>query len=116
MPHFQTEEPQSANLKDFVGKPVIIEPLQQMKNPDPKWTTIPWEVACWSDDGNGYQAIPMLIFAKAIVDVLPKAHSAGGWLGGIVMAKGSQLWLDSSNPLIMRALETEYDKISGNAK
>ena len=115
MAHYETDKPKSANLKDFVGKPVIIEPLQELKSPDPKWTTVPWEVFCWYDEGNGYEAISMLVFAKAIVDVCKKMKK-GDWLGGVIQAQGSQLWIDSSNPLITKALESEWEKISGSEK
>jgi hypothetical protein len=117
MPHFSTDEPKTVNLKEYVGKPVILEPIQEMQNPDPKWNSVPWEAVVWVDEGNGYEATNLLIFAKAITDVFMKTKDISEvWLGGILVSKGSQLWLDSSNAMIMKMLETEWEKIAGSDK
>lgn len=116
MPNIPIEEPKaSGNLKDYVGKPVIIEPMQLMSNPDPKWTTHPWEAVVWFDSGNNtWEANQMLIFAKAIVTALDAASKIkNGYIAGIVAAKGSQLWVDSSNALITAMLDKQYEEIAG---
>lgn len=115
MSHIPTEKPKSVRLQDYVGKPVIIEPLQ-LADKKPEWKSAPWAILLWVDDGEGYQANEMLVFAKAITDNLPLAKKSGGWLGGVLAKEGSQFWIDSSNALIMRALESEWLNISGNNK
>lgn len=116
MPNIPMDEPKaSGNLKDYVGKPVIIEPLNLMTNPDPKWTTTPWEAIVWFDAGNNtWEANQMLIFAKAITTALEAASKVkNGYIAGIVAAKGSQLWVDSSNALITAMLDKQYEEIAG---
>jgi hypothetical protein len=113
------EEPKaSGNLKDYVGKPVIMEPLQLLQNPDPKWTSTPWEVLLWCDTGNNtWEANQMLVFAKAVTTALEAASKVkGGYIAGIVAAKGSQLWVDSSNALITGMLDKQYEEISGTER
>jgi hypothetical protein len=116
MPNIPMGEPKaSGNLKDYIGKPVIIEPLQLMATPDPKWTSVPWEAIVWFDAGNNnWEANQMLVFAKAIVTALEAASTVkNGYVAGIVAAKGSQLWVDSSNALITGMLDKQYETISG---
>jgi hypothetical protein len=119
VPNIPIEEPKAGGvLKDFIGKPVIIEPLNIMANPDPKWTTAPWQAIVWSDTGNNtWEANEMLIFAKPIVAALEAASKIkNGYIAGIVAAKGSQLWVDSSNALITGMLDKQYDEIVGVEK
>lgn len=116
MPNIPMDEPKTGgNLKDYIGKPVIIEPLQVVANPDPKWTSTPWEAIVWCDTGNNtWEATQMLIFAKAITTACEAASKVkGGYIAGIVAAKGSQLWVDSSNALIMGMLDKQYEEIAG---
>lgn len=113
--HVEVEKPKTVQLQMYVGKPVIIEPLE-LADRQPNWKTAPWRAVVWADDGEGYEGNEMLIFAKAIVTALEKAAKNGGWLGGVVQKEGSQLWLDSSNTLIMKALDEEWSKISGQEK
>lgn len=114
-PHIEIEKPKQVTLGMFVGKPVIIEPLKLFPDKRPEWKTAPWQAIVWSDngEGRGYEAQEMLIFAKAIIAGLEKAKATGGWLGGILSKDGSQLWIDSSNPMILKMLEAEYANISG---
>jgi hypothetical protein len=113
--HVEVEKPKSVTLQQFLGKPIIIEPLE-IADKKPEWKSAPWRAYVWCDDGKGYEGFEMLIFAKAIITALEKAHKSGGWLGGILQKEGSQLWVDSSNVLIMQALSAEYEKISGTEK
>jgi hypothetical protein len=108
----ETEKPKSVQLQMFIGKPVIIEPIE-LADKQPGWKSAPWRAIVWADDGNGYEGNEMLIFAKAITSSLERASKVGGWLGGVVSKEGSQLWLDSSNALIMKALAEQFDAISG---
>jgi hypothetical protein len=110
--HVDVEKPKSVTLQMFLGKPVIIEPLE-LADKQPQWKTAPWRALVWADDGDGYESYEMLIFAKAIITGLEKASKNGGWLGGIVQKEGSQLWIDSGNAMIMTMLTEEYSKISG---
>lgn len=119
MPNISMEEPKaSGNLKDYIGKPVIIEPLNLLANPDPKWTSTPWQAIVWCDTGNNnWEATEMLIFAKAIITALEAANKVkNGYIAGIVAAKGSQLWVDSSNALITGMLDKQYEEIVGADK
>ena len=116
MPNIPMDEPKaSGNLKDYIGKPVIIEPIQLMANPDPKWNSTPWQAILWSDTGNNtWEATEMLIFSKAVITALEAASKIkNGYVAGIVAAKGSQLWVDSSNALITGMLDKQYEIISG---
>jgi hypothetical protein len=112
--HIPVEKPKSTTMQAFLGKPVIIEPLE-LADKKPEWKTAPWSVILWADDGEGFQGNEMLVFAKAIISSLEIAKKSGGWIGGILQKEGSQFWVDSSNALIMRSLQAEWDQISGGA-
>lgn len=104
------QKPEKVTLADYLGKPVIIDPIGEADR-NSNWKTTPWRVMLWVDNGKGYEATEMLIFAKAIVDSL-KAANGKGFIAGIVTKEGSQFWIDSSNPLIMNALTEAWADIS----
>jgi len=109
--HIAIEKPKVTRLSDYVGNPVIIEPLEKVEK-NGNWKTDAWRATVWTDKGNGFEAEEMIIFAKAIRQGLEQAYREHGWLGGVVANVGSQLWLDSSNSLIMKALEEVWQAMS----
>lgn len=104
-------EPQANSLGTYVGRPVIIEPIARAER-KAGWTTTPWRALVWIEKNGRYEAEEQLIFAKAIVDALEVASTRNGWLGGVVAKTGSQLWIDSSLPIIMNALMDAWKNIS----
>lgn len=114
MPRVDVNKPENLTLNDYVGKPVIIEPLK-LADKQPNWNTAPWQVLIWSDRGNNtWEASESLVFAKAIVAACEAASKVqGGYIAGIVAKEGSQFWVDSSNQLITDMLDKQYQEISG---
>ena len=106
------EKPKRVTLADFLGKPVIIEPVGIITQTNSNWKTQPYQMLVWTDEGNGYEATEMLVFAKAIIEALKIAEKNGGYLAGVVAKEGSQYWIDSSNKLIMSALAESWRIIS----
>ena len=108
-------EPENATLGNYVGRPVILEPIAKADK-KASWTSTPWRALVWIEKNGTYESEEQLVFAKAIVEALEMAHEKNGWVGGVVAKKGSQLWIDSSSPIIMNALLEAWETISSPKK